>query len=249
MILAVNIGNTNIHVAIGEKQPDAQAVAYSHELPTGESFTRFVEQSFGQDVWQRLEKSIVASVVPQRTPVITEAIESKTGLPPERISENSPGGLSLSRYKNIPGEDRIVCCVGALQIHAAPLILIDFGTAPTINVINAQGEFIGGAILTGPLIGLDALAGKTAQLPRIEDLDGPIPLIGSSTRENLASGAILGAAFAAEGYVRRIKEQIGQSTPVIVTGGHAPVILPYCEFQYIHQPNLLLNGLFALCGV
>ena len=248
MILALNIGNTNIHAGVGKNQPESQAVAYLQELPTGESFASFIEQNFGRDVWSRIEGIIIASVVPERTPVIAEIIKNKTGVPPQRIGANSPGGLSLRRYKSIPGEDRIVCCVGALQTHSPPLIVIDLGTATTVNVINAESEFIGGAILTGPYIGLDALASKTAQLPKIETLDEIVPLIGSSTKENLISGAVLGAAFAAEGYVRRIKEQIGQDIPVIVTGGHAPIILPYCEFEYIHRPNLLLSGLFALCG-
>ena len=248
MILALNIGNTNIHAAIGENQPERQVVAYLHELPTGESFVRFIEQNFGRDVWERLEGSIVASVVPERTPGIVEMIQSKTGALPMRVGTDSPGGLCLSRYKNTPGEDRIVSCVGALQTHSAPLIVIDFGTASTINVVDAGSRFIGGAILPGPYIGLDALASKTAQLPKIENLDEAAPLIGTGTRENLISGAVLGAAFAAEGYVRRIKQQIGQDAPVIVTGGHAPIILPYCEFEYIHQPNLLLSGLFALAA-
>ena len=246
MILAVNIGNTNVHAAIGQNEPGFQACTYLHELPDGESFVRFVEKSFGRDVWGRIEGSILSSVVPERTPVFTEAIQGKTGSFPKRICADNPGGLSLARYKDTPGEDRVVCLVGALQTHKAPLILIDFGTAPTVNVINADNEFIGGAIMAGPQIGLDALACKTAQLPRIEKISGDIPVIGSSTKENLLSGAIVAAAFAVEGYIRRIKTELGQDVPVIVTGGHAPVILPFCEFEYTHRPNLLLSGLFAL---
>jgi len=250
VILAVSIGNTNVHAAIGQTEPVCQTAAYSNELPTSEKFVCFIEEYFGEEIWGRLEGSIVSSVVPAMTPAITQAIRDKTGSSPKRIGTDSPGGLSLSRYQDTPGEDRVVCCVGALQIHAAPLILIDFGTAPTVNVINEHNEFIGGAILAGPQIGLEVLARKTAQLPQIENigLDAHIPVIADSTKENLMSGAILGAAFAVEGYVHRIKAQLGQGTPVIVTGGHAPIILPYCGFERIHQPNLLLNGLFALCG-
>ena len=248
MILAVNIGNTNIRAAIGQRQPVSEAVAFWEEVPTGDAVAWFFEEQFGGDLWQRIEGCIIASVAPKKTPVVMDAIRAKTSAPLRRIGFASLRGLSVARYKDTPGEDRVVCCVGALQKYAPPLIMIDFGTATTVNVIDAEKRFLGGAILAGLHISLEALAGRTAQLPLIEQLRGEIPLIGGSTREGLISGAVLGEAFAAEGYVARLRESLGAGTPVIVTGGHAPAILPYCTFAHIHEPNLLLSGLFALYG-
>ena len=246
MILAVNIGNTNVRVAIGKDHPTRDAVAFWDEIPGPESFLRFLEGKFGAGLWSGLEGCIIASVVPGQTEMVAGALESKLGRPPKRVDLKNNPPLDLSQYKDTPGEDRVVCCVGALCEHTPPLILVDFGTATTINVLDERGRFLGGAILAGLHISLEALAGRTAQLPLVDEFAADIPLIGSRTKESMVSGAVLGEAFAAAGYVERIKKIYGQGTPVIVTGGHAPVILPYCEFEYIHAPNLLLSGLFAL---
>jgi len=246
LILAVNIGNTNVRVAVGEGQPTRDAVAFWDEIPGPEGFLRLVEGQFGGGIWQQIEGSIIASVVPEQTSVVAGALEAKLGRPPKRVDPQNLSGLDLSAYKDTPGEDRVVCCVGALGLHPPPLILIDFGTATTVNVIDKDGRFLGGAILAGLHISLEALAGRTAQLPLIEELSGDVPLIGTRTREGMVSGAVLGEAFAAEGYVARIKSILGSSTPVYVTGGHAPVILPHVGFEHTHAPNLLLSGLFTL---
>ena len=246
MILAVNIGNTNVRVAIGNEQPTRDAVASWDEIPGPEGFLHFLEQKFGGGVWAGLEGCMVASVVPEQTPVVAAALQKKMGRPPKRVDPQNCPGLDLSAYKDVPGEDRVACCAGALQIHRPPLILLDFGTATTVNVIDAERRFLGGAILAGLHISLEALAGRTAQLPLVEELSSGVQLIGERTRECMVSGAVLGEAFAAEGYVTRIKSTLGPYTPVIVTGGHAPVILPHCNFEHTHVPNLLLRGLFTL---
>jgi len=247
LILAVNIGNTNVRVALGKDSVTQDAVALWDEIPSSESFLRFLEEKFGSGLWTGLEGCIIASVVPEQTPIVADALKAKTGRPPRRVDLKNCPGLDLSTYKDTPGEDRVVCCVGALQNYPPPLILIDFGTATTVNVIDEKGRFLGGAILAGLHISLEVLAGRTAQLPLIEELSGGVPLIGAGTRESMVSGAVLGEAFAAEGYVERIKKILGPHTPVIVTGGHAPVILPHVRFEHVHAPNLLLGGLFAIC--
>jgi len=246
LILAVNIGNTNVRVAVGKDRPERDAVAFWEEIPGPEGFLCFLEEKFGAGLWNELEGCIISSVVPEQTPVVANALEAKLGRPPKRVDLQNCPQLNPSGYNDTPGEDRIVCCVGALREHKPPLILIDFGTATTINVIDEGGRFLGGAILAGLHISLEALAGRTAQLPQIGELAASIPLIGAGTRECMVSGVVLGEAFAAAGYVQRIQKKFGRELPVIVTGGHAPVILPHCEFKHTHVPNLLLSGLFAL---
>jgi len=248
LILAVNLGNTNVRVAVGRTHPLKDAAAYWEEVPTAGQLIEWVEARFGGDIWQDLRGCVIASVLPQKTDEVAEAIQSRSGVRPGRV-DLAGCGLDLSRYQDTPGEDRVVCLVAALQLCPPPLVVVDFGTATTINVVDRARVFIGGAILPGVRIGLDALAGRTARLPRIGELSEVAPLIGVSTRDNLISGAVRGAAFAVEGYLREIKKEVGEEAAVIVTGGHAPAVLPYCGFAYDHRPDLLLRGLFFLgCG-
>jgi type III pantothenate kinase len=125
-------------------------------------------------------------------------------------------------------------------------VLIDFGTATTFNLVNKDGIFMGGAIMAGLQTGLNALAENTAQLPVMSNMWGEPKVIGTDTTENLLSGAVIGTAGAAEGFIDRIKAEIGEDIKVIATGGHAPVVLPVCRFPYIHEPSLLLEGLLNL---
>ena len=237
MILAVSIGNTNIRVAAGL----LSIVFYANE----DNLIEKIEAGLGP-VWDKIEKSIIASVVPEKTDMIVTALECKTRKPVRRINIKNCGNLRTDRYNGLVGEDRVVCCAAALYKFTAPLVVIDYGTATTVNVVNRDGEFIGGAILPGLMTGLDALAHNTAQLPQIEKIEGTVKLIGKNTVENLQSGAVIGQACAVEGFIRRIEKELGQKISVIVTGGHAPDILPYCQFECVHEPALLLEGLLAL---
>ena len=241
MILAVNIGNTNIRAAIGCRSIVKQTVFYAN----GGCLIDEIEAGLGA-VWDKIEGSIIATVVPGNTDMVVSALKNKTGRPVKRIDKNNCGNLRIDRYEGLLGEDRIVCCARALQKFSPPFVVIDYGTATTINVVNGCGQFIGGAILTGLQTGLDALTRNTAQLPQINAVKEKVPLIGKNTVENLQSGAVIGLACAAEGFLNRIEDEMGCKMPVIVTGGHSPVILPYCRFDYIHEPSLLLEGLLAL---
>ena len=249
MILAVNIGNTNIRAAIGRHEIIDQIVFYATDGPIIEQ----IEAGLGS-VWDQIEGSIIASVVPSQTEMVKAALEQKTGRPVKQVNKNLCGDLRVDKYEGLLGEDRVVCCAQALNkmrksspegLHK-PFVVIDYGTATTINVVNGDGEFLGGAILTGLQTGLDALTRNTAQLPHIEIEKAEIPLIGTNTIENLQSGAAIGLACATEGFLKRIEEEMGCQLSVIVTGGHGPVVLPYCRFDYIHEPSLLLEGLLEL---
>jgi len=241
MILAVNIGNTNIRAAIGCQRIVKQTVFYIDEGCVIDQ----IEAGLG-DIWAQIDGSIIATVVPDHTDMVVSALEQKTGRPVRRIDKKHCGNLRVDKYEGLLGEDRIICCAQALRKFSAPFVVIDYGTATTINVVNGSGAFIGGAILTGLQTGLDALTHNTAQLPQISAAEAHIPLIGKNTVENLQSGAVIGLACATEGFLNRIEAEMGCKMPVIVTGGHGPIVLPYCRFDYIHEPSLLLEGLLAL---
>ena len=262
MILAINIGNTNIRAAVGNQNIIAQTVFYASEsdvITQIESGFKGIElkqsehkeSRFGKNIWDIIDDSIIASVVPSRTDIIASSLEKKIGAPSRRINIKQCGNLKVNLYEGLLGEDRVVCCAKALQKFTPPFVVIDYGTATTVNVVTKNGEFAGGAIFPGLQTGLDALTGNTGQLPQISNLDRikePITLIGKNTVENLKSGAVIGQACAAEGFISRIEEELNCKLSVIVTGGHGPVVLPYCRFEYIYEPSLLLEGLLMLCA-
>ncbi|MCL1998596.1 MAG: type III pantothenate kinase [Turicibacter sp.] len=242
MILAVNIGNTNIRAAIGQIDIEAQAVFYSDEIADFSTIATLFANTLDFS-WDEIEGVIISTVVPEKTELIIAALSTKTdNIKRVDVSKR----LNTEAYSGLLGEDRAVCSFMALQKYIPPFVIIDFGTATTINIVNGASEFIGGAILSGLFTGLNALNTTTAQLPKIDfEQMQNIPIIGKNTAENLASGAVYGLAAAAEGFLNRIEKEM-PLTAVIVTGGHAPIILPYATFDYVHEPDLLLLGLFAL---
>ena len=241
MILAVNIGNTNIRAAIGRHgKIESQAVVYAEEG------LQQIETELALN-WNKVEDSIIASVVPSKTEDIIKILENKIQKPVRRINIRSCGSLITNAYAKPLGEDRVVCCARALQKFSPPFAVIDYGTATTINIVNAHGEFIGGSILVGLQTALDALAKNTNQLPQIHTANvSAISIIGKNTVENLQSGAVFGLACATEGMINKMQKELGCKLKIVVTGGHAPYILPYCDFDYLHEPSLLLEGLLSI---
>lgn len=244
MILAVTIGNTNLRCAVGSLDDNCLAMMPVKALHRAEDFITFLNEQFQPDIWAALQGSVLSSVVPDKTPLVTEALRLKTGKPPQRMGLSS-GFMDFSAYQSPLGEDRAVCCFAALAKYPPPLVVVDLGTATTINCLNAKGVFLGGAILAGITTGLHALAARTALLPSVMDFS-EVPLIGNNTRENLLSGAVVGGAGAVEGYINRVGTQLGGIPKIILTGGNAPLILPHCRFDFVHEPHLLTDGLFRL---
>lgn len=140
------------------------------------------------------------------------------------------------------GADRIVNTIAAHRVYGGPSIVVDFGTSTNLDVVSAQGEFLGGALAPGVEISLEALASRAAQLRKVE-LVRPRSVIGKNTVEALQSGALYGFAGQVDGLVRRIQEEIGPVTAVIATGGLAPIVVPESETITHHDPDLTLVGL------
>jgi type III pantothenate kinase len=140
------------------------------------------------------------------------------------------------------GADRIVNTIAAHHLYGGPSIVVDFGTSTNLDVVSAQGEFLGGALAPGVEISLDALASRAAQLRKVE-LVRPRSVIGKNTVEALQAGALYGFAGQVDGLVRRIEDEIGPVTAVIATGGLAPIVVPESETITHHDPDLTLVGL------
>ena len=249
MILEVDIGNTN--VVLGCMEDDN--ILFLERMATDRRATdmeylvriRSVLKYRGIDP-AALEGAIICSVVPIVTMNIRPAVEQligkkavvvgpglKTGL---KINIDNPGAL---------GADRVADAVAAVNHYPVPLITIDMGTATTVGVVDETKTFIGGMIVPGVMVSLNALAGGTAQLPHIS-LDPPSHAIGRNTVECMQNGIIYHNAAGVDGMIERIEAQMGQKCTVVITGGLSTVIAPHCKHEMIHDPELLLKGLMIL---
>jgi type III pantothenate kinase len=143
------------------------------------------------------------------------------------------------------GSDRIVIAVAALAEYKAPLILMDMGTATTIEVVEPENHYMGGIIFPGVKLSLDALTSRAAQLPGIS-LDKPKQVIGKNTVDCMRSGMLYGTAAMIDGLIDRMEEELGHPSTLIATGGMAQFITPLCKHDIILEKDLLLKGLNIL---
>ena len=249
MVLAVDIGNTNVVVGCfeGEKlhflgrlatDRGATELDYTVQLRNLLKLNDMSGASF--------EGAIICSVVPAVTGNMREAVQLlvkknvlvvgpglKTGL---KISIDNPGAL---------GADRVADAVGAVSQYPVPLITIDMGTATTIGVVDENRTFIGGMIVPGVMVSLNALSGGTSQLPHIA-LEPPKMPIGRNTVDCMRSGIVYHNAAGVDGMISRIEEQLGKKCTVVVTGGLSASIIPYCHHEMIYDQDLLLKGLMVI---
>ncbi len=187
----------------------------------------------------------VSSSVPALTGVIRETTERYLPVPAVVVEAGIRTGMPI-RYENPRevGPDRIVNAVAALDFYGAPTIVVDLGTATTFDVISARGEYLGGAIVPGIEIALDALTTRAAALRGVE-LAAPRSAIGRTTAESIQSGVVFGTAALVDGLCARIEAELGAAT-IIATGGLGKIIVPYAERITAYEPWLTLHGLRLL---
>ena len=246
MILAIDIGNTNIVVGC----IDDEKTYFIERLSTVRTKTELkyaVDLKTVLDIYHikktDIEGCIISSVVPQITDIARLAAEKilkkevmvlgpgvKTGL---NIMMDNPGQL---------GADMVADAVAGLASYPVPFIVIDMGTATTVSVVNDKKQYIGGMILPGVGVSLDALTSRASQLSGIS-IDAPKHIIGKNTIECMKSGVLYSNAAALDGIVERIEEELGQRTTVIATGGLAKKIVSHCKREIILDEDLLLKGL------
>jgi len=249
MILTIDIGNSNI-VLGGVRGDDIVFEARLRTEATKTSDQYCVDLKILLDVYhicpKEIEGAIISSVVPQVLNSFQTAVKKLTGKQSLVVGPGIKTGLDI-RLEN-PGQtgaDLVVADVAALREHKPPLIVIDMGTATTISVLDKSGAHIGGCIIPGVRISLDALTDRTALLPGLQ-LDQPKRAIGRNTIDAMRSGIMMGTACMLDGMVERMEEELGCKTTVIATGGIAKFIIPLCKTPMIYDKNLLIKGLVAL---
>ena len=249
MILAVDIGNTNIVVGCihGEEicfVERLSTVSTRTELEYAISFKNVLEM-YGVSI-EELDGGIISSVVPPVTNIVKHSMEKILNQKVMLIGPGVKTGLNvLMDDPRQVGSDRIVNAVAVVHEYPVPAAIIDMGTATTMSVINEKEEFIGGAIMPGLCLSLEALSSKASLLPHI-DLIPPKSVIAKNTTDAMDSGMIYGTASMIDGMIDRIQEEMGRELAVVATGGLAKNVVPYCKHKIIHDPNLLLKGLRVL---
>ena len=195
---------------------------------------------------EEIDGAVISSVVPPVTGTISAAIQKLTGSTPMLVGPGIKTGLNIITDNPAQvGADLIVNAVAGLSEYGAPLIMIDMGTATTISVLDRKKNYIGGVIMPGVRISLDALVSGTAQLPKIS-IEAPKKVIGSNTVDCMKSGIVYSQAAALDGMIERMEEELGYSAKVVATGGLAAGIVRYCTHDVICDNELTLKGLGIL---
>ncbi|MDD5281670.1 MAG: type III pantothenate kinase [Candidatus Omnitrophica bacterium] len=237
MLLAIDVGNTNISCGIFK----GPRLVKQFNIPAKACFKTHLIRKL-KDV-SRISASIICSVVPKQTPGILRNLISLTGKTPYIIGRDLliPIRNLYHRPKQV-GQDRLVNAYAASILYQAPLIVIDSGTAITFDVISKKNEYLGGLIAPGMEISLKALKEKTALLPEVK-LTRPRMLIGKDTNNSILSGIVFGAADLCSGITKRIRQRFGSDILVIGTGGNICLIKEYSKLDIRIDKNLTLKGI------
>lgn len=250
MVLAIDIGNTNIVIGCLRTAED---VVFVERLSTDATKTvleyaisiKNVLELYGIE-GKDLDGVIISSVVPPVTNQMRESVEKVTGLKAMVVGPGVKNGLHIQMDNPAQvGSDLIVNAVAALHEYQPPLIVIDMGTATTLSVVDRERNYIGGMILPGIRVSLDSLVSRTSQLSKIS-LEAPKRLIGKNTTECMKSGVVHGNAACIDGMIERIEAELGEKAMVLATGGLAQVIIPHCYHEIIVDDALLLKGLLLI---
>ena len=249
MIICIDIGNTNIKYAIYDKDQLKFSFRVSTDLKrtsdeygaqlTGMLTTKNISV-------EEIEGGIVSSVVPSLDYTIDKMCSLYLHIEPLRIAPGLKSGLNIrcDDTREV-GADRIVNCVSAIVEYGegTPIIVVDFGTATTFNVINENNEFIGGVIAPGIKGSLDSLVNGTAKLPRVE-IEAPKSAIAKNTTTNMQAGIVFGFAGLVEYIVKRIKKELKtNNVKTIATGGFSNIISKEIECIDVVDKLLTLKGL------
>ncbi|MFH1824544.1 MAG: type III pantothenate kinase [Candidatus Firestonebacteria bacterium] len=234
-ILAINIGNTNITCGLYK---DKKLIFVQHIPTKTKDFKNY--NIFGR---KDIKYTVISSVVPSVTKTLKKNIKTRI----LEIKNSDVHIKNLYKKKSEVGIDRLLASYSAREKYGPPLIIIDFGTATTFNVVNKKGEFAGGVILPGIKMWGNFLYENTDKLPKIK-FKKVNNLIGKSTKDCIQIGAFYGNIEMIKGLMNKIKRVIGNNSKVIATGGAANLMAPYINGINIINLNLILDGMVLVMG-
>lgn len=246
MLFAVDVGNTQTVLGLfAETELVGHWRVSTNPALTGDELRVKVAGLLGASgrSWADVSSVILASVVPRLTSAWEDAGRAACACELMVVGPGLRTGMPI-RYDNPHevGADRIVNGIAAFERLGGPVIVVDFGTATTIDVIAEDGGYLGGAIAPGVETSAEALFTKAARLSKV-DLEAPQHVIGTNTRASVQAGLMLGEAAMVDGLVRRVWDELGGETPCIATGGLAERMGPLCETVGHVDLDLTLEGL------
>ena len=248
MLLAVDIGNTQTHIGVFDKDElihewrastEARRTADELALMFGQ-FLSLAGLSFSKAV----TGVSICSVVPRATQELREMAQRYFGFPALVVEPGIKTGMPvLTDNPREVGADRISNAVAAHSIYEGePVVIVDFGTAITVDAVSERGEYLGGAIAPGIDTAATALFSSTAQIKRVE-LVAPPEVIGKNTVMAVQSGIIYGTAAMVDGMVGSVTKELGGDARAIATGGLGPTVIQHCHRIERFEPMLTLMGL------
>lgn len=249
MILAIDIGNTNIVIGC-MKGKERVFIERLSTVRTKTELEYAIDIKNVLDIYHikrtDLEGGIISSVVPQITTIVKLAVEKILKKEPLVVGAGIKTGLNI-RIDNPAqlGSDLVVDSVAAIAEYTGPLLIFDMGTANTVCVIDKNNNYIGGMIYPGIGVSLDSLTANASQLGGIS-LEAPEHIIGKNTAECMKSGTIYSAAAAIDGIIDRLADEMDEPVTVIATGGLAKKIVPHCRREIMLDEDLLLKGLAVI---
>lgn len=244
MLLAVDVGNTNIVLGV----LDGEKMVCSGRLSTNLNETD-IEYSIKLKAFldinnvSDIDGAIISSVVPALVRTLIKGIKLVCGVDALVVGPGIKTGLNIKiDNPSELGADIVVGDVAVINKYPLPAIIFDFGTATTASVIDRTGAHLGGAIMCGVKTAINSLSSGTAQLPQV-DISAPSKLIGTNTIDAMKCGSVIGTAAMLEGLVARFEAQLGEKATVIVTGGLGRAIAKVTDLDVIVDEDLLIEGL------
>lgn len=247
MLLVADIGNSQVSIGVY----DNENLFYRWGLTSVKVFS---EDEYGiilynllakEGIAQRIEGAIVSSVVSHLTHELKAAIEKYLKISPIMVNHfvNLGGSKLLVDRPEEVGADRICNVVAAITLYEPPLVVVDMGTATTFDVIDKEGNFIGGAICPGVALSIRTLASNTSLLPDIQ-VDHIRNTIATGTVSNILSGTVIGHAAMIDGMFDRIEKELGMPIKTVATGGYSIYVEEHMHRQFNHiNPQLTMDGL------
>lgn len=278
MLLAIDVGNTTVNAGIFKGDRLVFTEKFITKRPASVKYYTIAFKKILKN--KKMDSVIISSVVPEVTTVLKRIFEKGTVLCETAKCKRELSPIIVGKDITVPiknlyknprqvGQDRLVNAYAGYKKFGGGLIIVDFGTAVTFDVVSKKGEYLGGIIVPGIETSLNALSEKAALLPAIKwgqfPQKGTVlcgtsslglrtvpkrvwelpPLIGKDTISSMLSGILNGYGALCDGLIAKIKKEVGKDYKVILTGGHARLISKYCRFHKI-QPNLTLEGLYRL---
>ena len=246
MLLAVDIGNTNVTLGIYNEQ----ILLFTSRLATDNKTTSDQYAIYLKNLLELhgyshrdIEDCIIASVVPTVCTALKQAISFLCDIVPLELGPGVKTGLNIKIDNPAQlGADLVAGAVGAINEYTLPCIVIDMGTATTLSVIDENATYRGGVIAAGVRLTLKALTENTAALPSVS-ISAPESVIGTNTVDSMQSGLVFGAAAMLDGLIEQISTELGAFPTIVATGGLSREIITYCRHDIIYDENLLLEGL------